>query len=131
REPAVDRVVDEFVINLNQTNSDSDFLETEDEDSEGEESSRILGVESVGDSIVYENHSDKTFASIDNLVKAVKKIQLTRTILETCNKNKLIASNTRLKALKHKDESDNHELRENTEALNKREALIYQHVQRR
>ncbi|CAH2006516.1 unnamed protein product [Acanthoscelides obtectus] len=64
REPAVDRVVDEFVINLNQTNSDSDFLETEDEDSEGEESSRILGVESVGDSIVYETNSDKTYINL-------------------------------------------------------------------
>ncbi|CAH1969096.1 unnamed protein product [Acanthoscelides obtectus] len=64
-EPAVDRVVDEFVINLNQTGRDSDFLETEDEDSEGEEEdSRILGVQSVGDSIVYETNSDETYINL-------------------------------------------------------------------
>ncbi|CAH1991440.1 unnamed protein product [Acanthoscelides obtectus] len=62
REPAVDRVVDEFAINLNQTDSDSDFLESEDEYSEGEEEdSRILG---VGDSIVYETNSDKTYINL-------------------------------------------------------------------
>ncbi|CAH1985109.1 unnamed protein product [Acanthoscelides obtectus] len=65
REPAVDTVVDEFVINLNQTDSDSNFMETEDEDSEGEEKdSRILGVESVGDPIVYEINSDKMYTNL-------------------------------------------------------------------
>ncbi|CAH1986663.1 unnamed protein product [Acanthoscelides obtectus] len=63
RELADDRVVDEFVINLNQTDSDSDFLK--DVDSEGEEEdSRILGVESVGDSIVCETNSHKTYINL-------------------------------------------------------------------
>ncbi|CAH2000273.1 unnamed protein product [Acanthoscelides obtectus] len=39
QEPAVDRVVDEVVIHLNEVDSDSDFLETETEDEEAEERS--------------------------------------------------------------------------------------------